>query len=327
VWNKHVVTLLGRWHIFQQGYSCPDPACLQSQAVYTSSEANRLTLRGRGFGRDVIIQAGYWRFWDHATVDEILERFQRRKILLSRRTVLHLLGDFLALLRAAQPARIAAYRPFFAQHGLIIGLDGMQPEKGNDCLYIVREEQMGVVLLAEILTESSVQALDEQVLAPIAALGFPVRGIVSDAQDEIQRAVAQRFPGVPHHTCHYHCLRDAGSVTFAADRAMKVDLKKALRAKLYRFNRRLKQVLPTDPYGAILTDYVTCVRQVLLLDGVAPFDLGGLRGCDSLRAIEGSLQRCQKKGAIHCCLGYWGWSRYTNLSRLPIRESGDSLVG
>jgi hypothetical protein len=327
MWNKHVVTLAGRMHIFQQGYSCPDPACPQSQAVYTSSEANRLTLKGRSFGRDVIIQSGYWRFWEHATIDEILEQFQRRKILLSRRAVLHLLGDFLALLRAAQPARIATYRPIFEQQGLIIGLDGMQPEKGNDCLYIVREEQVGVVLLAETLSESSVQALDEQVLSPIAALGFPVRGIVSDAQDEIQKAVARRFPGVPHHTCHYHCLRDAGSLTFAADRAMKVDLKKALRSKLYRFNRRLKQVPLTDPYGALLTDYVTCIRQVLLIDGVAPFDLGGLHGCDSLRAIEGSLQRCQKKGAIRFCTGYWGWSLYTNLSRTPMPESSGSGVG
>lgn len=305
VWRKYVTTLSGRLQAFQQGYSCPDPGCPHSQTVYTSVEADRLTLKGRSFGRDVIVQAGYWRFWEHATVDEILERFQGRKILLSRREVLHLIGDFLALLRAAQAAKIAAYRPFFEQRGMILSLDGMQPEKGNDCLYIMREEQVGIVLLAETLSESSIQAWDEKVLSPIAALGFPVRGIVSDAQDEIQKAVAKRFPGVPHHTCHYHCLRDAGSPTFEADRAMKVDLKKALRSKLYGFNRRLKRLASTDPCRSVLADYTTCIRGVLLIDGVAPFDLGGLHAWDNLQAVEDSLQRCQKKGAIRFCKGYW----------------------
>jgi hypothetical protein len=293
-----VTTLSGRIHAFQQGYGCPDPTCTEASKVYTSVEADRLTLKGRGFGRDVIVQAGYWRFWEHATIDEILERFRLRKILLSRREVLNLISDFLALLRAAQPAKIATHRAFFEQHGLIIGLDGMQPEKGNDCLYIVQEEQVDIVLVAENLSESSVRALDDKVLAPVASLGFTVRGIISDAQDEIRDAVAQRFPRVLHQTCHFHCLRDAGKPTFEADRAMKTELKKALRPKLAGFSKRLKRLPPEDPCRLVLTDYMVCIRSTLLIDGVAPFDLGGLSVFDALQSVEDSLRRCQKKGGI-----------------------------
>jgi len=327
VWQKYVTTLPGRIHAFQQGYSCPDPACPQSRVLFVSTEAEQLALKGRSFGRDLIVQVGYWRFWEHATIDEILERCQRRKIALSRREILNLLGDFLALLRAAQPAKLAVHREFFEQRGLILGLDGMQPEKGNNCLYIVREEQTGIVLVAETLAESSIQALDERVLQPVASLGFRVRGLVSDAQDEIKKAVAQRFPGVPHHTCHFHCLRDAGQPTFEADRAMKTDLKKALRPKLAGFNRRLKRLSPEDPCRFVLADYVACLRSSLLADGVAPFDLGGLHVCDDLQTVEDSLRRCREKGGVGSWTGCWVSSLFVNTLRIPTLGSSVNVAG
>jgi hypothetical protein len=273
--------------------------------VYTSAEADRLVLKGRSFGRDVIVQAGYWRFWQHATLDEILDRFRRRQILLARAPVHYLIGDFLALLRAAQPAKVAAHRAFFEQHGMILGVDGMQPEKGNDCLYIVRETQVGLVLGAEHLSTSSQAAIADQVLAPVQAWGFTIRGIVSDAQETIQQAVAQQCPGVPHHTCHFHGLRDAGKLTFEADRAMKTPLKKALRSKLSSFWRGRKRVPEDDPCRGVLADYGACLRSLLLLGGIAPCDLGGLRLLAALQAVEGSLRHCQEKGGIRSCPDWW----------------------
>lgn len=327
VWRKYVVTLSGRIHAFQQGYSCSNAQCTQPNKVYTSVEADRLVLKGRSFGRDVIVQIGYWRFWEHATIDEILERLHLRKIPISRQEVLNLLGDFLALLRAAQPAKVATYNAFFQQHGMIIGLDGMQPEKGDNCLYIVREEQVGIVLVAEHLSESSVQALNDKVLAPVASLGFRVRGIVSDAQDEIRAAVTQRFPGIPHQNCHFHCLRDAGKPTFEADRALKTDLKKALRPKLRGFNQRLKRCPIDDPCHAVLADYATCLRSTLLIDGVAPFDLGGLSIFEALQTLEDSLQRCRKKGAIHSWKDCWVHWPYGNPSPISTAGSRVNSVG
>jgi hypothetical protein len=295
--------------------------------VFTSAEAEQLTLKGRSFGRDVIVQVGYWRFWQHATLDEILERCQQRKIAISRREILNLLGDFLALLRAAQPAKIAAQRGFFEQQGLILGLDGLQPEKGNDCLYIMREEQTGVVLVAETLATSSIQALDEQVLQPLASLGFRVRGIISDAQDEIQKAVERRFPGVPHHTCHFHCLREAGKPTFEADRALKTDLKQALRPKLSGLSRRLKRLPLEDRCRLVLANYVTCLRSTLLVDGVAPFDLGGLQVCDDLQTVEDSLQRCREKGGTSSWTGCWLSSLFIAALRTPMLGSSVNSAG
>jgi len=295
--------------------------------VYTSAEASKLTLKGRSLGRDVIVQAGYWRFWDHLTIDEIVERFQRRKILISRPEVLNLIRDFLALLRAAQPAKIAAHRAFFEQHGMILGIDGMQPEKGNDCLYIVREEQVSLVLLAENLPESSTEALSDKVFTPIQSLGFVIRGVVSDAQETIREAVAQTLPGVPHHTCHFHCLRDAGKPTFEADRAMKTALKKALRPKLSGFTRRLQRLPTEDPCRWVLADYVSCLRSTLLIDGVAPFDLGGLYVFDDLQSVEASLRRCREKGSICSWSDSWRSYLYVKLLQILRLDSSGSWAG
>ena len=54
------------------------------------------------------MQIGWWRFWEHRTLDEIWALAQRQ-FPISRRQVLYLIVDFLCLLKAAQPARIAAY--------------------------------------------------------------------------------------------------------------------------------------------------------------------------------------------------------------------------
>ena len=59
-----------------------------------------------------MVQPGDWRFWHHLSVTEIHERFNTElRLPICERELLHLLGDFLALLRAAQPRKLAALRP------------------------------------------------------------------------------------------------------------------------------------------------------------------------------------------------------------------------
>jgi hypothetical protein len=114
----------------------------------------------------------------------------------SDRHVLNLIADFLALLRAAQPAKVRAQLKLLKQ--LIVGLDGMQPEKGNTCLYIVRELQLDLTLLAENLDDSSDATLRARLLQPLKALaeemGLSWHGVVSDAQESIRTAVSKELP-------------------------------------------------------------------------------------------------------------------------------------
>jgi hypothetical protein len=326
LWRKTLVLLAGPVHITSWGYRCPNPSCAAGAATHRSAEAEQLHVCGRQFGRDVMVQIGYWRFWQHLTVTEIHERLTSDLHLpVAERQVLELLGDFLALLRAAQPAKISALAPQLRQlGGLIVGIDGMQPEKGNLCLYIVREPRLGLTLLAENLDESSSGNIQTQLLTPLKALAerltLPILGVVSDAQETIQLAVAASLPGVPHHCCHYHCLRDAGSVTFAADRALKTDLKQVIRRALGRVEASIGKLPAADPVRPILTDYADLIHATLLEGGVAPFELGGIQVFDDLHDLAASLRRCQEKGGT----GAWFGCSASPICASPLPSNGIS---
>ena len=293
--------LAGPVYVTSWGYGCLNPDCPEAEQVYRSDEAERLHLKKRQFGREVIVQVGYHRFWYHQTMYEIHDWLtEDLGVTISPRQVLNLIADFLALLRAAQPAKVRAQLK--GLKGLLIGLDGMQPEKGNACLYIVRELQLGLTLLAENLDESSDPTIRGRLLEPLKKLaqelGLSWQGVVSDAQDSIRTAVAKELPGVPHQACQSHCLRKAGELAFNADRTMKKGLKATFRQRLRRVEQRIDRLPETDPYRPVLADYADAMRSTLLVGGVAPFELGGVQVFDDLTALAGSLAHCQKKGIM-----------------------------
>lgn len=304
LWHKHVTFSTGAKKLVSWAYRCPDADCQGSKEVFRSLEAETVHLKYRRFSRELVVRVGYQHFWQHRTMYETHASLtQELRLTISAREVAYLFMDFLALLRAAQPAKIR--HQLNTLPGLVVGLDGMQPEKGNDCLYIVRELQCGVTLLAENLTESSQEALCTRLFVPLQALavelGRPWRGVVSDAQESIRLAVAHSLKGVPHQACQSHCLRGAGQPTFEADRAMKTDLKAVFRQGLVRLHKRIAGLSDADPFRPVLLEYADAMRSTLLETGVAPFALGGVKVFEDLVALEESLTRCQKNARIRCC--------------------------
>jgi len=208
--------------------------------------------------------------------------------------------DFLCLLKAAQAARIEAHRPFYARHGLLLSIDAMQPEKGNDVLYVVRELQSGLTLQSVKVSNQRAETIRTRLLAPVHALGFSVRGMVSDAEDAIRCACQAQWPGCPHHACHFHALRDAGKPIYETDQSLMVQIKRELRTKLSPVRRTIQALDEQDPSRSVLLDYAEALRSTLRVSGVAPFVLGGARVLDDLRVVAASLRRCEKKPSIHC---------------------------
>src|SRR5512147_1607695 len=135
-WRKQILFTTGPKYITSWTYHCEDPECPGSKQRFVSQEAERLHLCYRHFSRELVVKVGYRRFWLHQTMYEIYDWLhQDLKIAISEREILNLIGDFLALLRAGQAAKIR--RKLCGLEHLILGVDGMQPEKGNTCLYIV----------------------------------------------------------------------------------------------------------------------------------------------------------------------------------------------
>lgn len=305
LWRKYVLTLGGRLHIINLGYSCSRPRCSNTQVVYRSQEADRVCLKGSSFGFDLIVQVGWWRFWDHRTLDEITVLLKAKQLPVCRRHILNLLGDFLTLLRAAQPAKIETHRAYFKRHGMVISIDGMEPEQGDEMLFVVREANLNLTLVAETLYSSRADLISACLLAPVKAWGFRIRAVISDADKNIRRAVTTSLPGRPHQACQVHCLCDAGQPIFEADRALKTDLRRDIRAKWRPFGRQLSQASADDPQSAVLTDYAEVLRDALRADGLSPFELAGLTLYDELARMETSLRRCQKKKGMPFWRSCW----------------------
>ena len=97
------------------------------------------------------------------------------------------------------------------QGRLILAMDGLQPDKGHEVLWVVREVLSGDSLLARSLLASGRD--DLSALLRTALLGLedvPVVGVLSDGQQAIRQAVAEVLPGIPHQLCPFHYLREAG---------------------------------------------------------------------------------------------------------------------
>jgi hypothetical protein len=298
LWHKYLVTMTGRFYVISHGYRCSNPHCPEPTIVYHSQEAEELSLPECSYGIDVITEIGYQRFWQQRTVQEI-HSILKERIRISERQILNLLANFLALLRAAQPAKVAKLQAQWQKlGGLVLSIDGMQPEKGNPALYVVREVQLDVTLMAEILTTGDHQTIAAELLEPIKGWAVPLKGVISDAQESIRMAVYKVWPDKPHQNCQFHCLKEAGRPTYEADRAMKTQLKKRLRGRLNRVRQTIKKLPEADPYRTILLKYVRHLRFTLLARGLPPFDLGGLRMVQQLTTLEASLGRAKKRGNI-----------------------------
>ncbi len=304
--ERTVITLTGPVRLIHRGYRCPNEECATPLRSYRSAAADALALPGFTFGVDMVILVGRLRLSEHQTLDEVyqglLERLTPFGLTISRREVLYLFDAYCTLLRAA--SAVAQDSEWLAQvqanGGLIISIDGIQPEKGNETVYLVRDVLTGRVLTADNVTCSDKEGM-KRVLAPVVALGVPVLGAISDAQESIQLAIAELWPEIPHQLCQFHVLRDASDPIYEQDRKLKVEMRKPIQQRVRAVRKQLEKQRQTAT-GAeqeqveVLADYALAVQTAVNLDGKQPFDYAGIAAYDALTAIHTSLQEVEKKG-------------------------------
>lgn len=319
VWAKVVQFLTGPEHLTNLGYRCSNPACGFGRTVYRSARAEARQVKGSGYGLDVVVRIGYLRFAEHRTREEIWWEFgEQTPVQLSERHVQNLLEVYLALLRASEQEPGERLAPTVEEHGgIILALDGLQPEQGNEQLWVVREVFSGAVLGAANLQQASAPFL-ARLLRPIREAGLPVLGVVSDAQESIRLAVADVFPGVPHQLCQYHALREAAEPLWEADRHLLVQAKKELRGlrDVEERTRRPSEPEPIDASSGVVLDTILALRQVVRERGQLPFAFAGLRAMDALAELGATLDRCLLKR------GMLAWPGCAHSSAGPSSDVG-----
>src|SRR5260370_5265881 len=279
--KRTVVTLAEVIKVTHVGYRCPDGRCLGSQRTYRSVAADALALPGFTYGLDIVLLVGQLHLGKHQTVDEVheelLERLAPLGVKISRREILYLFDAYCTLLRASSEAKDD--QQWLAQvekhGGIIVSVDGIQPENGNETGYVVPDALTGRVLVAEQVTSSETEAM-KVLLAPVVALEGKVLGTISDAQESELLAVEDLWPQVPHQVCQFHALRDASKSAFEADKQVKTALRKRLQPEARALRKQIKKRLSTASPDeakqlAVLDDYPTGVLPALDTDGVQAF--------------------------------------------------------
>jgi hypothetical protein len=304
--KRTVITLEGVIRLIHAGYRCPDTQCEGHRRTYRSVAADALALLGMTYGLDVVLLVGRLRLREHRTVDEVhqelLERLEPLGVKIARREILYLFEAYCTLLRAT--SEVKDDQQWLAQvaknGGIIVAVDGIQPEKGNETVYLVRDALTGRVLAAENVT-SAETAVMKDLLAPVVALGVKVLGTISDAQESELLAVEQLWPGVPHQVCQFHVLRDAIKPAYEADRKVKTAMRKKLQPKFKAVRKQLKHKPVQATVGeaeqlAVLDDYALGAVSALNRDGLAPFDFAAVQGSSELDDVAASLQHLSQKG-------------------------------
>ena len=281
---------------------CVNPACAFYHRPYRPELEGRLALPHHEFGLDVIAWIGACRYQEHGTVPEIHHALTGRGVVIAPRTVDHLLGRYEELVSVvlAAPAQRASLR---RQGRLILAADGLQPDKGHEVLWVVREVLSGDILLARSLLASGCDDLSALLRAAVAGLeDLPVVGVISDGQLALRQAVADVFPDVPHQLCQFHYLREAGRPIWEADRHAQKELRKRVRGV-----RPIERAVEdrTDPQAEVIRGYCAAIRGALGDSGHPPLEPGGLHLQQRLSAITASLDRvAEKGGGLHRSAAY-----------------------
>jgi hypothetical protein len=204
-------------------------------------------------GWDVFCWIGHRRFSRHRPISQIREELpDSYQIPLSHDAIGDYILRYQIMLAARQQDAQLLAQEYRAVDGLVLAIDGLQPEKGHETLYVVRELTRKRVWFAEALISSNadeVRRLLAKARAWAEQLGKRVALWTSDKQDAFLTAIAAEFPGVPHRYCSNHFLLDLAKPILEADSHAKVNMRGKVRG-LRAIEREVLQEQTQDDASA-----------------------------------------------------------------------------
>jgi hypothetical protein len=330
---RHFHSLEGPVELVCKLNHCPDPSCSGHLVTKSPETEISIALPKWAIGWDVLCWIGHRRCSRHWSVTQIRSELEDGfRIKLSEDSLARYIRHYQVMLAARQEDPEVLRRQYEAVEEIILSIDGLQPEKGHETLYVVRELTQKRVWFAEALlsaTADEVRRLIAKAKAWAEMLGKSVGLWLSDRQDAFVTAIAAEFPDVPHRYCQNHFLRDVAKPVLEADSHTKVQMRRKVRGLRKIEQAVLKRqgaeaspdaggegneaaltaaVEPAQPAdlpaqeadaaGALVLDYCAAVRGILNDDQGGPLHPPGLRMAEALEEVRASIQRNvdEKKG-------------------------------
>jgi hypothetical protein len=328
--DRRLYLLTGAIHLVSKIAHCMDKGCPGHREVVESAAEMSLAPPFWTVGWDVFAWMGHRRFARNWSVPQIrAELADSYGITVSPDLVEDYVKRYQAIVAARESAPESLADAYRKVKDLVLTIDGLQPEKGHETLYVVRELRLKRVWFATPLLSSSgpeVKSVFEQADAWAKRLGKPVRLWISDKQKAFVTGIAEVFAGVPHRYCNNHFLRDLAKPVLERDSHAKVQMRRKVRG-LRQVERRIlderrkgstpsassDEAVPSTPTSATLSastpaasgsapseaqdivlEYAAGIRGILNDDQGGPLDPPGLRMAEALGEVRASLQRCVK---------------------------------
>jgi hypothetical protein len=333
--HHRVFTLNGPLHLVCKLAHCPTRACPAHPQTRSPEAETTIAMPWWVLGWDVVCWLGQRRFARHWSVGQIraalADTYQIGLSADAIETYMHRYQQMLAARHQALGQLAAAYADVEAVR---LAIDGLQPEKGHETLYVVRElERKRVWFAAPLLASATTEVQQLLVQARVWAerLGKPVRLWMSDKQDACVRGIAAEFPGVPHRDGANHFLRDVAKPVLEAESHAKVQMRRTVRGLRALEREVVSARRSTDLPGLssapreerrdtlehieapqdtavrgeeatkdVVLEYCAAVRGILNDDQGGPLHPPGLRMAEALGEVQASLHRNleAKKGGL-----------------------------
>jgi hypothetical protein len=319
--HRRLHTLEGPLHLTCKLNHCPDPNCLGHAKTKSPETEACIAPPQWAIGWDVLCWIGHRRFSRHWAIPQIqAELLDTYGIQLSVRSITRYVHSYQTMVAARQQDPQLLSQAYEGVDEIILAIDGLQPEKGHEALYVVRELTQKRVWFAEALISASEDEVRRLIVTAkewAQSLGKTVKLWVSDKQDAFVTGIAREFPGVPHRYCANHFLRDLAKPTLEADSHAKVQMRKKARglrkiekAVLKHQREQGKEdnevkesesvVTPSlesadttcgrESADEVVLGYCTAVRGILNDDQGGPLHPPGLRMAEGLREVRESIQ-------------------------------------
>ena len=313
--TRHIHTLEGPLRLKVKLVQCRNEACTDTR-TYAPEQESEYAMPRWGIGWDVFCWIGQRRFSRHWSVPQIRhELCDSYEIELSDDAIEDHIASYRNMVAARHQDLEEMKKAYADGDEVVLTIDGLQPEKGHETLYVVRETTRNRVWFAEPLLSGATEEIRKLfVRAKELAARLEVKIVLwmSDKQDAFIKCIAEEFPGVPHRYCINHFFRDLAQPVLDLDSTAK----KKMRAKIRGLRALERAVLearqaqatepapaPEDPTsilagedGAVVLDYCSVVRGILNDNHGGPYHPAGLRMLAALEEVQASLARVCSSG-------------------------------
>lgn len=301
----HFFTFYGPTKLISRLKCCDNRECEMFSRTISPEEEILLTNPRWLIGWDVFAWIGFQRFSRHSSIPRICRELKEdHEIILSVDAVEQHVKRYQVILNARQQDPKFLQQEYRDVKDVVLMVDGLQPEKGHETLYVIREYRKKRVWFAESLLSSShaeVQRFLHRVHDWVEILQKPIALWISDKQEALVQGIAKEFPETPHRYCRDHFLRDLAKPALEADSHAKVEMRKKVRGLRTIEKEVLADKTNDDAGRSIVLDYCGAVRGILNDNQGGPLTPPGLRMAKGLKEVRGSLEKNLEKEKGGAC--------------------------